>query len=96
MDITFRCERYTAGHPLVLMQGGTLFGMNVALSPATFANVPAIPRSPLRASFASLYIVLCALSPIPQKVRLEEYKHIAEKERWSEKNTPVGFDHVTL
>ena len=36
------------------MQVGTLFGMNVALSPATFADVPAIPRSPLRASFASL------------------------------------------
>ena len=59
IDVVLAClppaVRFAFFSLLVMMQVSTLFGMNVDLIPVTFDNVPAIPRSPLRASFASLY-----------------------------------------
>ena len=57
--------------------------MNVAFSLATFANVPAIPVCHCARLLHPIFFY--ALSRKPQKARLKEHKHIAEKERWSEK-----------
>ena len=85
MDITFRWDRYKAGHPLILMQGSIPFGWMFLW---VLQHLATIPQSPCAIARVFWYLAfLRALSHKPQKARLNEYKHIDEKGRKSEKRT---------